>query len=93
MRYREGATPVAPLFTHPENGRFLRLGLGRGEGRLRLDGDDTLLVEPYALEDELRESWRLAAGSVSLVQKIEVLEHLTGFEVGERAGRVGQARC
>jgi hypothetical protein len=47
-----------------------------------LDGDDALLVEPDALEDERKEP-RLAAGSFLRSQKIEKdLEDLVGLGRG-----------
>jgi hypothetical protein len=55
-----------------------------------LDGDDALLVEPDALEDE-REELALGGGvTLVLPEDREVLEDLLGLvEVGERAGRAG----
>ncbi|MGC2372812.1 MAG: hypothetical protein WA484_02955 [Solirubrobacteraceae bacterium] len=52
-----------------------------------MDGDDTLLVQPYALEDE-REELALGGGvCLSGPEDREVLEHLAGLvEVGEGAG-------
>jgi hypothetical protein len=59
-----------------------------------LDGDDTLFVQPYALEGEREESALGGWVCLSGPEDREVLQHLAGLvEVGERAeGEVGRLR-
>jgi hypothetical protein len=64
------------------------------EGHLWLDGDDALLVQPNALEDEGEEL--ALGGGVALLapEDRKVLEHPLGLvEVGDRAGRARGQLC
>jgi hypothetical protein len=68
------------LFTHRICGGFCWALLEEGrEGRLWLDGDDALLVEPYALEDEGEEL--ALGGGIRLLapEDREVVEHPLGL--------------
>ena len=81
-----GLTPVAPALYTPLLQRFL-LGIAgrRARKRLWLDGDDALLVQPHALEDE-REELALGGGvALPTPEDRRVFEHPLGLvEVGDR---------